>query len=308
MKKWRPLKAGDVVDVVAPGYATPREAVDGARKFLTKWGLIPRIPRDLIAPHFLHAHDDENRLAHLKRALLAEDSAAVWCLRGGYGSNRLLPALAKLKAPKEAKLFVGISDITSLHVFLNREWQWNTIHGPLLDRMGRNLLKPRDERELKRLVFGDQGEIEFSNLKPMNTAATKVKKLNAPIIGGNLTVLQSLIGTPWAFEGKGHFLFIEDLGERGYRIDRMLEQFRQAGILKGCRGLLVGDFLGGEEPQGKNLIGPVFRRWAQDLDLPMFSGLEAGHAEIQRPVPFGVRAQLIGGKKPRLIIPSGGRG
>lgn len=308
MKKWRPLRAGDVVDVVAPGYATPRDAIEGAKKFLIHWGLIPRVPQDLIAPHFLHAHEDEVRFSHLKKALLAKDSAAVWCLRGGYGSNRLLPELARVKAPVQSKLFIGISDVTSLHVFLNSQWGWSTVHGPLLDRLGKKLLRPRDERELKQLLFGEKGEIVFEQLKPLNSSARRNQKIQGPIIGGNMTVLQSLVGTPWAFRARNHFLFFEDLGERGYRIDRMMEHFRQAGLLKGCRGLLLGDFLGGDEPDGKNLIGPVFRRWAEDLEIPIFSGLQAGHDVIQRPVFFGSRARLDGGSRgARLVIESGGR-
>lgn len=307
MKTWRPLEPGDVVDVVAPGYPASREAVEGARRFLTRWGLIPRIPADLMAPHFLHANTDEKRLEHLKRALLAKDSKAVWCLRGGYGSNRLLPALAKIKKPTDAKLFIGISDITTLHVFLNQEWGWATVHGPLLDRMGAGRIRPRHERELKRLLFGEDRRIEFTGLKALNEAAAKRRTLRASIIGGNLTVLQSLIGTPWSFSGSGHFLFVEDIGERGYRIDRIFEHIRQAGLFKGCRGLLIGDFVGGEEPQGKNLIPAVIKRWAKDLDLPLYSGLEAGHGEIQRPVPFGPPATLTVGREIRLSIESGGR-
>lgn len=306
MKKWRPLQAGDVVDVVAPGYPTSREAIEGARRFLIRWGLIPRIPPDLMAPHFLHSNEDPQRFLHLKKALLAQDSKAVWCLRGGYGSNRLLPLLAKLKAPAEAKLFIGISDITSLHVFLNQEWGWPTLHGPLMDRVGAGKLSPRHERELKRLLFGDDSKITFDQLKPLNEAARKRRRLTGAIVGGNLTVLQSQIGTPYEFSAKGKFLFIEDIGERGYRIDRMLEQIRQAGLFKSCRGLLIGDFIGGEEPMSqKNLTSLVFQRWAKDLDIPVFSGVEAGHAAIQRPLPFGTKAILSAGPKASLVVESG---
>lgn len=306
-KKWRSLQAGDVVDVIAPGYPTTPEAVEGARQFLLNWGLQPRIPKNILGRHFMHAQEDEVRLEHLESALIAEDSAAVWCLRGGYGSLRLLPGLAKLKKPARTKLFVGISDITSLHVFLNQKWGWSTVHGPLLDRLGAGRVSKQLEGEVRRLVFGKQETIKFEKLRPLNSAALQLKSVKAPIVGGNLTVLQSTLGTPWQFDTKGKFLFVEDLGERGYRIDRILEQFRQAGLFKSCRGLLIGHFLGGGEGENKpSLIPKVFDRWASDLNLPVFDRIPAGHDVLQRPLPLGPVSVLRGGKSGSLEIQSGG--
>lgn len=307
MKGWKPLKEGDVIDVVAPGFATTQEELDGARRFLLGWGLIPRIPANLLGGHFLHSNDDKTRFEIVKRALLAKDSTAVWCLRGGYGANRLLPMLAKVKAPAKTKLFVGISDVTSLHVFLNQQWKWPVVHGPLLDRLGLGKVEPKYEKEVRDLVFGRSRDIEFRGLKPLNDAAKTTKSLKGPITGGNLVTLQSTIGTPWELNLSGKILFIEDLGERGYRIDRIFAHFAQAGVMKGCRGVLIGDFLGGNEPDGRNLVQAVIRRWADELKIPVFQGLQAGHAPIQRPVPFGVPA-VLSSSPFRLKIPSGAVG
>ncbi|MGZ3794044.1 MAG: S66 peptidase family protein [Bdellovibrio sp.] len=305
---WQFFKEGDIIDVVAPGYPSKPHEVDGARDFLLKWKLQPRIPKNIIKPHFLHAHDDEQRFAFLKAAIESKDSNAIWCLRGGYGSNRLLPMLSKLKKPKEPKLLIGISDISSLHTFLIQEWGWPTLHGPLLDRLGRNLVAPKYEKELYNLLFGKQTQIEFKKLKPLNLMAHKVQNLKSKIVGGNLTVLQSTMGTPWQIDARKSLLFVEDLGERGYRIDRMFEQFRQGGVFKQCHGLILGDFIGGEEPATKkNNFNLVFKRWAQDLDIPVFKGLEAGHAVVQRPVPFNTRCLLnVENGRGHLIIESGG--
>ncbi|MGZ3772100.1 MAG: S66 peptidase family protein [Pseudobdellovibrionaceae bacterium] len=309
MAYWSFAKEGDIIDVVAPGYPSQPHEVEGAREFLLKWKLQPRIPKNLIKPHFLHAHEDEHRFDFLKQALLAKDSRIIWCLRGGYGSNRLVPRLAKLKKPKEPKLLIGISDITSLHTFLIQEWGWSTLHGPLLDRLGRNLVAPKYEKELHHILFGKQTKIEFKKLRPLNEAAQNVHNLRSKVVGGNLTVLQSTLGTPWQIDTKKSLLFVEDLGERGYRIDRMLEQFRQAGIFKQCHGLILGDFIGGEEPTTKkNNFKLVFKRWAQDLEIPLFQGLEAGHANVQRPVPFNTSCVLnVENGKGHLIIETGGR-
>ncbi|MDG0816657.1 S66 peptidase family protein [Bdellovibrio svalbardensis] len=309
MEHWKFLQENDIVDVVAPGYPSQPHEIDGAHDFLVKWKLVPRIPKGLVKPHFLHANEDEQRFSFLKAAIESKDSRTIWCLRGGYGSNRLLPMLAKLKKPKEPKLLIGISDITSIHTFLIQEWGWPTLHAPLLDRLGRKLVSPKHEKELHRILFGQEKAVEFKKLKPLNDSAKKIKSLKSKIVGGNLTVLQSSMGTPWQINADKSLLFIEDLGERGYRIDRMLEQFRQGGVLKKCQGIILGDFIGGEEPStGKNNFDLVFKRWAQDLDIPLFKGLEAGHASVQRPVPFNTSCvlQLEGGKA-HLTIQTGGK-
>ncbi|QDK37746.1 LD-carboxypeptidase [Bdellovibrio sp. NC01] len=309
MTSWKYIKENDIIDVVSPGYPSKPEEVEGSRNFLLKWNLVPRIPKDLIKPHFLHSNDDDVRFKHLKAAIESKDSNVIWCMRGGYGSNRLLPMVAKLKKPKEAKLIIGISDITSLHTFFIQEWGWKVLHAPLLDRLGRGLVAPKHEKELHKILFGQEPVIEFKKLKPLNEAARKVKTLKSKIVGGNLTVLQSTMGTPWQINADKSLLFLEDLGERGYRIDRMLEQFRQGGVLKKCDGIILGDFIGGEEPAtGKNNFDLVFKRWAGDLDIPLFKGLEAGHAPIQRPVPFNTECVLkVNGTKVHLNIQTGGK-
>ncbi len=136
MKRWPKLKPGDVVDVVAPGWKCSPKDLKLALEELKSWQLTPRVPKNIFAKESLFSNSDQERFMQLKRALLAKDSQAVWCLRGGYGSIRLIPYLAKLKKPSFCKAFLGLSDITSLHLFLNQYWNWSTIHGPLLERHG----------------------------------------------------------------------------------------------------------------------------------------------------------------------------
>lgn len=303
---WSYLKKGDIVDVVSPGYASTPEEVEQARRFLLKWGLVPRIPKGLIRKHFLHSNSDENRFGFLKAAIEAKDSRVIWCLRGGYGSNRLLPYLDGLKKPRQQKLLIGISDITSLHVYFEQKWNWPTLHASLLDRMGSGKVPPKIERETMDLLFGNTQSVEFKKLKAMNAAALKLKTVKSSVVGGNLVVLQSTLGTPYQLKTDGKILFIEDLGERGYRVDRIFEHFDQAGLFKKCKGVLIGEFLGGQEPDGKVLWPRVFKSWAERLKIPVFSGMEAGHGIVQRPVPFLTEAVLSGGARPSLRIQAEG--
>ncbi|QDK45567.1 LD-carboxypeptidase [Bdellovibrio sp. ZAP7] len=309
MTRWNYFKEGDIIDVVAPGYPSQPHEVEGAHAFLLKWNLQPRIPKNLIKPHFLHANEDEARFGFLKAAIESKDSRVIWCMRGGYGSNRLLPMLAKLKKPKEPKLLIGISDITSLHTFLTQEWGWSTLHAPLLDRLGRGLVSAKHEKELHNVLFGKEKSVEFKKLKPLNDQARNITLQKSKIVGGNLAVLQTTLGTPWQIEAKKSFLFLEDTGERGYRIDKMLEHMRQAGVFKQCHGLILGDFIGGNEPGSEETKHKlVFKRWAADLDIPVFQGLEAGHDVIQRPVPLNTSCVLTQKNgKVLLSIDTGGK-
>jgi muramoyltetrapeptide carboxypeptidase len=307
-KKWSFLQPGDVVDIIAPGYPSPLDQVAGGISYLQNWGLKARAPKDMIQKHFLHANVDEKRFSFLKAAIESPDSKVIWCSRGGYGSNRLLPWLAKMKVPKTQKVLIGLSDITSLHQFFTQRWGWSTLHASVLDRLGRHALPAELEKELHGILFGDVTQVTFKNLKALNKQALQVKQLKSKVVGGNLTVLQSSLGTPFEINTDRSLLFVEDIGERGYRIDRMFEQFRQAGLFKKCDGLLIGDFTGGEEPgTQKNNFNKVFARWAQDLDIPMWSGIPSGHAHIQRALPLNTPCVLgREATKFKLTVETGG--
>ncbi len=290
---WQPLREGDIIDIVAPASACAPERLDGAIRFLSDWGLTPRLPRKIFGKDVICANDDANRLAHLKQALFSTDAKAIWCLRGGYGSIRLLPELMKLKKPKGApKLFIGLSDITSLNVFLNQEWNWPTIHGPMLDRLGRGETKPAYIKELRKFVFGELPEIRFQKLKPMNEAALAKTTLKGHVTGGNIVTLQSTLGTKCHWETAGKIIFFEEIGERGYRVDRILEHFRQAGCFDRAKAVVFGDFTGGEESDGTSRIPRILRRFASLVDIPVLSGVQSGHELIQRPVPLGTPSEL----------------
>lgn len=305
-KRWRPLEKGDIVDVIAPGFKTSQEELDAAVAGLRDMGFEPRVPKNLYGRHYLMSNSDEHRFAHLKEALFAKDSTAIWCVRGGYGSIRLLPYLKKIrKQPSESKLFIGLSDVTSLHLFFNQHWGWPTVHGPLLERLQQK--KVRHGKQLNQLLQGGIQEVEFKGLKPMNSAAKKRAAVYGEVVGGNLTVVQSTLATPWQIQTHGKILFFEEVGERGYRIDRILVQMQQAGLIKKAKAIVFGQFTGGSEKTGQALWRQVKRDFAQDLNIPVFRGLPSGHGKIQKPVPFGIRARLTGGEKGTLICPTGAK-
>ena len=143
----------------APGFAAKRSEIAKAIKKIKSWGLKPRIPQDLIGKDILCANTDAVRFRHLKNALTAKDSKVIWCLRGGYGSIRLLPQLNKLKKPKHKKIILGYSDITSLHAFVMSRWKWEVLHGPLVDSLVENRTLPEHEQLLRDVLFARKKEL-----------------------------------------------------------------------------------------------------------------------------------------------------
>lgn len=309
------LRRGDIVDIVAPGFATTDAEVDAGVRFLESWGLVPRLPHDLFATDTIASNSDEKRLRHVAHALSAKDSRAVWCLRGGYGAIRLVPGLLKLKKPAHRKMLLGLSDVTTLQLWLQQKWGWSSLQAPLLDRLGRLV----DEKlaaekkivpiaahveELKRVVFGDTTSVLYEGLRPLGgrvlLSKQQVKKshhIRGAMGGGNLVTFASAIGTAIHPKTDGQIVFFEDIGERGYRLDRLLEQMVQAKVLTAkTKAVVFGEFIGGSEPDGSDRGPAVFERfaatWAKDNRVPVFSGVAMGHGQNQRVVPLGARATL----------------
>lgn len=304
---WKFLRPNDSVDIIAPASHSPIEKIIAGVQWLESIELTPHVPKDIIKTDLFFASSLESQIEQLKNALYSP-SKAIWCLRGGYGSMRLIPFLKKIKPPKTPKLFIGFSDITALHLFLSQEWKWPVIHGRNFAQMSVDLKKTPDRKLLAQIIFGKKIDKTFKNLTPLNEVARINNKISATVTGGNLRIIQSSLGTPWEINTKGKILFLEDVGERGYSIDRMLEQLIQADILrKGPKAVVFGDFTDGNERDGSNLILNALKRFAQKVSYPVLQGLPAGHSEeCNFPIPFNTKSTLFLGKKSSLNCHYGG--
>lgn len=296
------LEKGSIVDIVAPASACSRDELKKAIRFVEDLGLRARVSSKIFHGQTpIVAATDEERFSQLKRALLAKDSAAIWCIRGGYGSLRLLPQLAKVKRPRQPKLFLGYSDITSLHMFLNGYWKWPTIHSPMVGRFGRGDHTPIELKEVKNILFGPHESFRHK-LKPMNSAAKKSAHIHGSIVGGNIAVLQSSLGTPWSLKTDGRIVLFEDLGEKPHRLDRMLMQMDQAGCFKKARAVIFGDVLFHHASDERLIWNKVIPAFAQTQKIPVLKGLKSGHGKVNRPIPFLTKARLRTGRSPELEI------
>ncbi len=299
------------MDVIAPGFRPTDEETEAGLNFLRKWGLRPRVPAKLFGADVLSSNSDKERARHFIKALESTTSDAIWCLRGGYGSIRLLPYLLKTKRPRRMKPILGLSDVTTLQQFVQQRWGWMSLQTPLLDRLGRivkpDLAKGRpipldgEVRELKSVLFGELKTVRHSQLKLLgrkNLLYSKSGVIRGEMAGGNLLTFASANGTSIHPETSGQIVYFEDVGERGYRVDRWLVQLSQAGILnRKTRAIVFGEFVEGHEPRGESLVEDVLIRFARewgDLNgVPVLSGIKSGHGQHQRIVPLGTSATLF---------------
>lgn len=291
MNHWTPLKKNDRIDIIAPASGRSPEVIANMVTALHAWGLKPHVPDDLIGEALFSANTVGKRFAHLEAALLNPDTKMIWSLRGGYGSAQLIPLLEKMPKPKIHKWLMGFSDITALHLFFQQCWGWPTIHGP----QAASLVDVLDEESVTRLhsFLTTQKNISFQDLVPLNSTAKKTRAIIAPITGGNLSLLQTSIGTSWELESRDKIVLIEDIGERAYRTDRTLLHLKQSQVLDGAKAILLGDFSDCNEPDGTDLTNAALQNFADSLDIPVLRIAHVGHSASNWPLVLGVAATLL---------------
>lgn len=274
----------NVVDVIAPAGPFDAEAFKRGLQALWDAGFAPRHRDDIFDRDGFLAGSDERRRTELLDALRAPDSRIVWCARGGYGTTRLLPDLPLDLVRDAGKLLVGFSDITALHA------RWFTagvssLHGSMITRLA---TEPDDVvSRLFSLVRGEAGDATG----PLEGRSLVPGSAEGVLFGGNLALLAALCGTPFQPDLRGTILFLEDIGERPYRIDRLLTQCRQAGLLDGIAGLALGEFSECAGPEGAT-ADAVLSEFAQSLGVPTISALPCGHGRVNMALPFGRPARL----------------
>jgi muramoyltetrapeptide carboxypeptidase len=296
MQKLPFLNPGDSVEVIAPASRCSDTQLTEIKQLLLSWQLNCIIQENIFGNDLLCANTDEVRFQLLKNALLHPTTKAVICARGGYGSMRLLPALTQITPPATAKLLVGMSDITALNLYLQQQWQWPVLHGGLAP----DKFSAASIAALKAILLGETNQVELNGL-PLNTLAQKNQMIESTVLGGNLCLVQASIGTVWQINGAHKIIFLEDIGERGYRIDRMLEHLRQAGIFNEAAAILFGDFMAGKEPNGTCLIQPVLARFAEQCTIPVVQITGLGHGQTNFPLPLGTKTKLYLGNEIKLI-------
>lgn len=278
----RRLQPGMTVALVAPAGIFPEAAVPKVSACLENLGYKVCLGRHVFQRFRYMAGEDSLRAADLWNALRDPNVHAVFCLRGGYGSSRLLTRIpfADLKGP--CKIFLGYSDVTFLHAALGTSAGWISFHGP-------NAVEWADRpAECSETLAFLEGRRAFA--WPLEKQQILHEgRASGPLVGGNLTCLAHLLGTPFAPNFQGSLLFLEDKNEAPYRVDRMLMHLALAGVFDAVKGVVCGSFVGCGDPDE---IRTLLREHVLPYGIPVVMNLPFGHDRWNHVLPFGVTYRL----------------
>jgi muramoyltetrapeptide carboxypeptidase len=313
------------VGIFAASSVVPKYEFDAGVEHLRDAGFDPRIEAQVSSEHFIFPGTDDERAQAIYRLALDPKVPILWAARGGYGAGRLLPLLEKLTnergAPKQKKLLVGYSDVTVLHEFVRTRWNWSTLHAPMPAASNFAKLDPREWQAIVDYVKGKLASPPWldTTLRWMNRPPQQT--IRAELIGGNLSLWAALAGTRFAQAGNGKIIFLEDVDEPFYRIDRMMVQLEQSGMLDGAAAVVLGDFTNCKDERNDCLVNattqekkPLRKVWEQDeafehiftelgkrIDVPIAIGLPVGHGPHYAPLPLGARYELTPDGKLKLL-------
>ncbi|MDJ0784329.1 MAG: LD-carboxypeptidase [Desulfosarcinaceae bacterium] len=277
------LVPGDRIAVVAPAGPFNREKFDAGLAVLRGWGLEPVLGSHTAARKGYLAGEDGERAGDLRAFLTDPSLKAIIAARGGYGCLRLLPLIDAAVLDGPAKWLVGFSDITTLHHYLSQRAGWVTLHGPMVTTLA--TADGGSRRHLWSILSGAANRtLHFSLGEALLPGVAE-----GVVTGGNLTTLCHLLATPYQPKLADRLLFLEDVGEAPYRIDRMLTQMALAGCFEKLAGVVLGQFTGcgaWEE------IRDLFRERLAPLGIPLAAGISAGHGSPNLALPFGLAATL----------------
>jgi muramoyltetrapeptide carboxypeptidase len=288
LKKPSRLRPGARIGVLAPAGCVEPEALLRGIAVIQNRGFKVELPPRILESKGYLAGEERNRANDLINFFEREDVNAIFCARGGFGSAQVLPYLKGLDFCPAPKIFAGYSDITILLNWLNREFGMVTFHAPMVAMELAHGLNGRSEEAFWGLLTGEKTEwrIDLGEI-------IRPGQAEGELMGGCLSVAVTTLGTPYEIETDGKLLFLEDVGERPYRIERMLTHLKMAGKLDQLAGLIFGDFTDCEGEGTRNVLQIIGEMFAQ-APYPVVTGMPAGHGSEHITLPFGVRMILDG--------------
>lgn len=307
------LREGATIGLIAPASPASDEKINKALANLAALGFRVREGRALRSRHGYLAGTDEARLADLHWAFSDPEVDAVWCVRGGYGTTRLLPHINYALIRQHPKPFIGYSDVTALHLAIGQETGLSTFHGPVaasdfpedtLRYFQTALMRPTAPYAIAApAVFDELGGEEF---KPFTLRPGVAE---GALTGGNLSLLTALAGTPYQPSFRKKIVFIEDVGEQPYRLDRLFTQLLQATDLSRAAGIVLGVFA---DCAAKNMefsftLPETLTDRLGGLGMPVFYGLPFGHVPQQATFPYGIRVRMDAAARTLTFLEEGVR-
>ena len=222
------------------------------------------------------------RFTCLIEALNNDNFDIIWSLRGGYGSAQIIDDLLNSPKPKKEKIFIGYSDVTALHLFFTQEWGWKTIHGAVLKEIFESDKDTKNLNSIAELLKSGKKDFSLKDLEPLNKAAIEKSDIAGLVTGGNLTILETSLGTKWQINAKNKILFIEDVGVHHYQIDRSLLHLKQSGVLDEVKAIIFGSFDKKEESSYLSFL----KKKASEYNIPIFKTNKIGHGKKNYPIIY----------------------
>ena len=274
----KPLKRGGTIAIVAPSGPLEAETVFKGEELLKEMGFDVIIaPSCFEKKGYLAGLSDRQRAEDIMMMFADEEVDAVLCMRGGYGCNRIIPYLEHFKFEKYPKPFIGYSDITYLHIFLNQFHQLITYHGPMLTD-----LLTKNQTTTQHFLETIMGEMSFDMID-VPYYNRNLCPASGILVGGNLTIICSTLGTPYEIDTCGKILFIEEVNEPVYAIDRLLMQLKYSGKLDDAAGIILGDFNVYDKKETDKLLRRTFRL----CNKPIAYNIPSGHCKPIITLPLG---------------------
>jgi len=293
------IRKGDTVAIVAPAGKIDKIKVDSATRILENWGLKVVLGQHMFEHYFTYSAEDKYRLKDIQDAFDNPDVKAVLCARGGYGSARIIDQIDFTSFIKNPCWLIGFSDITVFHNHIQQNFGVQTLHGSMAAGFLTVDTHPETTETLRKALFGENIEYTFPSL-----SGSRFGKCEGILTGGNLAILCSLLETESSVETEGKVLFIEEIGEYPYRIDRMMNQLKRAGKFSSLAGLLVGgmtDVPGENNDFGKSAYEIIAEHIA-DVNCPVAFGFPAGHQDDNRALVLGSRVSLNVSEISKLVF------
>ena len=302
------LKFGDTLGFIAPSGAVRTEgAIERAVQETERMGFKVKLGESAGQKYGYLSGTDELRARDINAMFADDEVDAIVCLRGGYGAMRLLDKIDYDLIARHPKIFVGFSDITALHIALLNRCGLATFHGPMAAANWAG--KPLDDfsrDSMYRSLMNAVPAGELSNPPEYPRQMVNPGQAEGLLVGGNLMLIASSLGTPWEIDTKGRIIFIEEVGERTYCVDRMLTQLRLAGKFDECAGVVFGDFADCpvEYPEFGLTLEEIIRDVVAPCGKPIFTGLRCGHCTPKLTLPFGVKCRMDAEKCSLTVLES----
>jgi muramoyltetrapeptide carboxypeptidase len=301
MLKPRALHHGDRLAIVAPASHFDRDEFEQGVAEIRRLGFEPVYDDSVFAKQAYLAGPAHVRAAAIRAAWNDPSIAGLVAVRGGYGSAQILPLLDPAEARQAGKPFIGYSDLTAMLTFLNVNCGVVAFHGPMLaGRLGRGDEGYHRESFEKALCHAEpMGELTSPGLETIVEGDAR-----GLLLGGTLTQLLASLGTAYAFDPpQGYVLFLDEVGERPYRLDRMVTQLQHTGLLARASAVVIGELPRCDEPSGSPTGRGVMADLFADFPGPVLIGFPSGHTTgPSMTLPFGVSSRVVAGSRPRLII------